>query len=231
MKSIIPISLALALCVCAYLGLVSCEDQPYQELDSTIATQPAINTGTDEVADVDADTDTEKNANTEADIKENASTDPKFPSGQGSPEGVACDMARAFINTNKNLWMKINHPTLTNNYPQAKEFVEDIAKQMDEMATIDSKDRLGPKEILRVYKARHLSMNGPASYGYALFSFEDVMFVDVVSLDSDGMEYPNRTLVIKDKSKWYAVPRPDLYELLSAGLNSESMSTELFENK
>ena len=74
-------------------------------------------------------------------------------------------------------------------------------------------------------------MNGPASYGYAVFNFEDVMFVDVVTLNFDGTEFLNRTLVVKDRSKWYVVPRPDLVSLLSWGLNSESESIDLFENK
>ena len=225
MKSFITISLVLISGACFH-ALISCSSKDQETLeDNAITTQPIIDTDSSAVADVSAEKESDPEPAT------STSLETEFPSGQDSPEGVACDMARAFINADKNLWMKINHPTLTNNYPQAKEFVEDMAAQMDEMAKIDPEDRLGPIEILRVYKARHLSMNGPASYGYAMFNFEDVMFVDVVALDSDGLEYPNRTLVIKDKSKWYAIPRPDLYELLSAGLNSESISTELIENK
>lgn len=203
MKLITTRSLALVLCVCALFYLASCEYQTSLDNGSVNTTQLTT--------DNDADS--------------------QFPSGQDSPEGVACDMAQAFINADKILWLKINNPTLTRPNTKANDFVENISKQMEEMAQIDIKDRPGPKEILRVYKARHLSMNGPASYGYAVFNFEDVMFVDVVALNSDGTEFLNRTLVVKDKSKWYVVPRPDLVSLLSWGLNSESESIDLFENE
>ncbi|MCH7849426.1 MAG: hypothetical protein IIB53_13810 [Planctomycetes bacterium] len=215
MKLITPMSCVLVSCVCAYFCLASCVDQTSLENGNVNTTRPTIKAETD--ADTDTDADTEK--------------DPTFPSGQISPEGVACDMARAFINADKTLWLKINNPTLTKPNTEANDFVENISKQMEEMARIDIKDRPGPKEILRVYKARHLSMNGPASYGYAVFNFEDVMFVDVVTLNFDGTEFLNRTLVVKDRSKWYVVPRPDLVSLLSWGLNSESESIDLFENK
>ncbi len=204
MKLITTRSLVLLLCVCSFSYLASCEN-------NTSLKHGSVNT-------------------TQATIKADTDMDPNFPSGQNSPEGVACDMARAFINADKALWLRINNQALMNN-SEARDFVENISKQMEEMAKIDIKDRPGPKEILRVYKARHLSMNGPASYGYAVYNFEDVMFVDVVALHSDGAEFLNRTLVVKDKSKWYVAPRPDLFELLSVGLNSESKSIDLFENK
>lgn len=207
MRLITTRSLVLLLCVCALSYVFSCEDQTSLETGRITTTELTTNT--------DAHTD----------------TDSTFPSGQDSPEGVACDMARAFVNADKELWLRINNPTLTRPNTEANDFVENISKQMEEMATIDIKDRPGPKEILRVYKARHLSMNGPASYGYAFFNFEDVMFVDVVVLNDDGTEYLNRTLVVKDESKWYVVPRPDLVSLLSWGLNSESESIDLFENE
>lgn len=203
MKLITASSLVSVLCVCALFYFAACQDQTSLEHSSINTTQLGTNTDTDS----------------------------KFPSGQNSPEGVACDMARAFINADKTLWLRINNPTLTRPNTEANDFVENISKQMEEMATIDTKDRPGPKGILRVYKARHLSMNGPASYGYAVLNFEDVMFVDVVVLNSHGTEYLNRTLVVKDNSKWYVVPRPDLVSLLSAGLNSESKSIDLFEHE
>ena len=205
MKLITTSSLVSVLCVCALFYFAACQDQTSLEHGSINTTQLSTNTDTD--------------------------TDSRLPSGQTSPEGVACDMARAFVNADKELWLRINNPTLTRPNTEANDFVENISKQMEEMATIDTKDRLGPKGILRVYKARHLSMNGPASYGYAVYNFEDVMFVDVVALNFDGSEFLNRTLVVKDKSKWYVAPRPDLFDLLSVGLNSESKSIDLFENK
>lgn len=59
----------------------------------------------------------------------------------------------------------------------------------------------GPVEILKVYKARYLSKNGPGSYGYAAFDFKNVMFVDVETKMEDGSTYTNRTLVFQKADK------------------------------
>jgi hypothetical protein len=87
----------------------------------------------------------------------------------------------------------------------------------------------GPKSIGKVFAARHLNLGGPASYGYAAFGFQDVMFVDVgVMLPNDKLGL-NRTLVIKDKNgRWYVHPMPDASLLLSAGLNDEAPSEHDF---
>ena len=79
------------------------------------------------------------------------------------------------------------------------------------------------------FAARHLNKNGPASFGYAAFGFQEVMFVDVgVFLHNDKQEL-NRTLVIKDKDgKWYVHPMPDVSPLLSAGLHDETASKQDF---
>ncbi len=98
MKLITPLSLVLVLCVCAYSCLVSCQDQASLEHGSVSTTQPTIKASTD--ADTDADADSEIVL--------------RFPSGQDTPEGVACDMARAFIDADKILWLEINNERLTN---------------------------------------------------------------------------------------------------------------------
>jgi hypothetical protein len=46
-----------------------------------------------------------------------------------------------------------------------------------------------------VFAARHLSKNGPASYGYAGFGFQDIMFVDVGVFLYSGERSMMRTLV------------------------------------
>ncbi|MEQ1752014.1 MAG: hypothetical protein ABL974_21515, partial [Prosthecobacter sp.] len=83
----------------------------------------------------------------------------------------------------------------------------------------------------KVFAARSLSKNGPASYGYASFSFQEVKFVDVgVFLHGDKRAL-NRTMVIKDKDgKWYVHPMPDVSPLLSAGLNDEAASEQDFSD-
>jgi hypothetical protein len=80
-----------------------------------------------------------------------------------------------------------------------------------------------------VFASRPLSRSGPASYGYAVFDFQDVRFVGVGVFLHDGGRALNRTLVIKDRSgKWYVHPLPGSSPLLSFGLNEESASTTDF---
>lgn len=82
---------------------------------------------------------------------------------------------------------------------------------------------------MKVFAARYLSKNGPASYGYAVLDFQDVMFVDVEVVLHSGNRHIRRTMVIKDRDgKWYAHPVPDLSPLLSYGLYDESASVLLF---
>ncbi|MBL4591152.1 MAG: hypothetical protein JKY96_04255, partial [Phycisphaerales bacterium] len=88
----------------------------------------------------------------------------------------------------------------------------------------------GPKEITNVFKARNLTANGPASYGFASMGLLDVQFVDVVVVMWDGTKFTNRTLVLQASDKnWYAMPRPDLFPLLSIGLNSETDSVTAWD--
>jgi hypothetical protein len=88
-----------------------------------------------------------------------------------------------------------------------------------------------PIKIARVFAARHLSKKDPASYGYASFNFEDVMFVDVEVVLRNGKQHLRRTMVIKDRDgKWYAHPVPDVSPLLSHGLYGESASEHLFSD-
>ena len=88
-----------------------------------------------------------------------------------------------------------------------------------------------PRKITKVFAARHLTKNGPASYGYAAFDFQEVMFVDVEVLLRNGSKLLRRTMVIKDRDgKWYTHPVPDVSPLLSYGLYDESASVHLFSD-
>lgn len=128
-----------------------------------------------------------------------------FPAGHDTPEGAACDLARAFI--------------------------ERDAETIRAEAVRAEASPGGPKAIGKVFAARRLSRNGPASYGYAAFGFQDVMFVDVGAFLHDGNRALNRTLVIRDKDgKWYVHPLPDASPLLSAGLNDEAASEKDFSD-
>jgi len=85
-----------------------------------------------------------------------------------------------------------------------------------------------PHTIKRVFAARHLSRNGPASYGYAPFDLQEVLFVDVDVILNDGASYVKRTLVIQARDgRWYAHPKPDLSPLLSMGLDNETPSIKI----
>ena len=84
----------------------------------------------------------------------------------------------------------------------------------------------GPKMIGIVFAARHLSLKGPASYGYAVHGFKEVEFVDVGVFQQDGKPVLNRTLMVQDSDgKWYVYPLPSAEPLLSAGLDTEPNST------
>jgi hypothetical protein len=156
-----------------------------------------------------------------------------FPSGHDTPEGAACDLARAFIKRDFSLFTNICVRPYAAGKGQGDyaAFLKSTVESMKAETERKDKPPRGPKAIGKVFAARHLSKNGPASYGYAAFSFQEVMFVDVgVFLHGDDDKRAlNRTMVIKDKdAKWYVHPMPDASPLLSAGLNEEAASERDF---
>jgi len=150
-----------------------------------------------------------------------------FPSGHDTPEGVACDLTRAFINRDGKLFLATSIRLYAGgNGPEAyAQFLKQTVQSVKEEAAKQEPSPHGPKSIARVFAARHLSKSGPASYGYAAFDFQDIMFVDVGVYLHSGERALNRTLVIKDRDgKWYVHPAPSVSPLLSLGLNEESAS-------
>jgi hypothetical protein len=154
-----------------------------------------------------------------------------FPSGHDTPEGAACDLARAFINHDASLLIS----TCIRAYAKGKSqddyaaFLQSTIESMKLEAAKTEPSPGGPKAIGKVFAARHLTRDGPASYGYASFDFQDVMFVDVGVFLQNGDHAMNRTLVIKDRDgKWYVHPIPNVSPLLSVGLNEESPSEHDF---
>jgi hypothetical protein len=150
-----------------------------------------------------------------------------FPSGHDTPEGAACDLARAFIKRDAALFTN----TCIRLYGPADyaAFLTNTVAGMKAEAAKKEPSPGGPKSIGKVFAARHLSKDGPASYGYASFEFQDIMFVDVGVFLQDGGHALNRTLVIKDRDgKWYVHPMPSASPLLSAGLNDEAASKQDF---
>lgn len=156
----------------------------------------------------------------------NASPD-GFPTGQQTPEGAACDLARSFINADAELFKSVCLSWKAGESgEQYTAFIEDMAARMNSMQGQSLEQFGGPKEITTCYEARHLSNNGPGSYGFAVMNLMDVMFVDVIADTWEGSPFMSRTLVVmRSDQNWYAVPRTDLFPLLSTGLMSESDST------
>ena len=157
-----------------------------------------------------------------------------FPVGTDTPEGAACNLARAFINRDASLFRS----TCIAPYGGAdtekayQEFLDGVTSQMKLEAAKTAPSPNGPKSINKCFAARHLSRNGPSSYGYAAFGFQDVMFVDVDVVTNSGKAQLCRTLVIKDEQgQWIVHPRPDLSPLLSEGLNDEPPSKTDFSEK
>ena len=156
-----------------------------------------------------------------------------FPSGHSTPEGVAADLARAFISRNAKLFTNtcIKPFGGGENRKAYESFLKQTAAQIVFATRKPTPPAGGPKAIRTVFASRALSKNGPASYGYATFGFLDVRFVDVVAVLRNGKTYTNRTLVILDSDKkWYVHPLPSSSPLLSAGLNEEPASVKSFKD-
>ena len=156
-----------------------------------------------------------------------------FPSGHDTPEGAACDLARAFIERDATLFTN----TCVRLYGRDKgpedyaTFLKETVESIQAEAAKKEPSPNGPKSIGKVFAARRLSKTGPASYGYTAFSFQDILFVDVGVRFHNGKRALNRTLLIKDKDgKWYAHPIPDVSPLLSEGLNEEAASSQDFSD-
>ena len=154
-----------------------------------------------------------------------------YPMGHDTPEGAACDLARAFIKRDVALFTN----TCIRLYGGGRgpaDYAAFLISTVDNMKAEAAKKGPtpgGPRSIGKVFAARHLSMSGPASYGYASFDFQDIMFVDVGVFLQDNDHVLNRTLVIKDSNgKWYVHPMPSASPLLSAGLNEETPSKQDF---
>ncbi len=152
--------------------------------------------------------------------------DDTFPTGHDTPEGVACDMARAFIarDASKFLDVCIKPDIFHGQSGKAyREFLQEKVEGIRIEAARSEPSPLGPKAIGICFAARHLSMSGPASDGYASYDFQDVMFVDVGNHLYNGERRLVRTLVIRDRNgMWYTHPAPGIHPLLSMGLNQES---------
>lgn len=151
-----------------------------------------------------------------------------LPSGHDTPERVACDLARSFINRGEKLFLTTSiRPYGGGSGREAySKFLPATVEGIKAEATKTEPSPGGPKSIGKVFAARHPSKSGPVSYGSA-FGFEDIMFVDIGVYLQNGGRAMNRTLVIKDKDgKWYVHPDPSASPLISEGLNEEKASVQ-----
>jgi hypothetical protein len=149
-----------------------------------------------------------------------------FPKGSSTPEGAACDFARAFIQRDAALFEAVILQPFGGgeSRSQYEAFLRDTKSAILEESRRPA-DR-GPREIAKVFAARSLSRTGPASYAYAAFGFADVKFVDVVVEIYGGGTNTNRTFVVQDSAgRWYVDPAPGIHPMMSAGLNEETAST------
>ncbi len=151
-----------------------------------------------------------------------------FPAGHDTPEGAACDLARAFIRNDPALFLA----TCVEPYgsPEARvayhRFLEGTVVQMKVGIVGSPPSPESPKGILKCFAARHLSKPGPATSGAAASGFQDVMFVDVSALLQNGTPQLCRTLVVRNKEgKWMVDPQPEQSPALSEGLDDEPPST------
>ena len=159
--------------------------------------------------------------------------DDGFPTGQTTPEGAASDFARAFIYSDVTLLRKICIRPYGDGQARSdySAYLTNLTTHLAQHKERSAPSPDNPGSIAKVFAARHLSNSGPASYGYATFDFEDVMFVDVEVLLGSGQRHLRRTLVIKDRDgRWYVHPAPDLSPLLSDGLFDEDPSVRMFSD-
>lgn len=151
----------------------------------------------------------------------------ELPTGQKTPEGVACDAVMAYINRDSKAWLAtlvrpIYGEEGNKQYAEFKQQMVDATDKAKEDKTFQ------PPRIVKCYEARPFSLNGPASAAYAIGQFTENMFVDVMVETASGKLQRMRYHVLQDKDeKWYFEPRPDLCPLYSMGLNKESDSTEV----
>lgn len=150
-----------------------------------------------------------------------------LPSGHNTPEGAACDLARAFIARDDKLFASTSIRLYGGGAGREaySKFLQQTVQSIKAEAAKKEPSPYGPKSIGKAFAARHLSKSGPVSFGYAAFGFEDIMFVDIGVYLYNGERAMNRPLVIKDgDGKWYVDADPSASPSLSDGLNEESAS-------
>ena len=151
------------------------------------------------------------------------------PSGHKTPEGIACDAVQAYADGDSEAWLKtLIRPIFGE---EGNQQYEDFKKQMVKLTDENknkNKDGFVAPRIVKVFKARDFSRNGPGSMAFALHEITGNKFVDIVLDVGEGKLQNIRYHVMFDKDeKWYFEPRPDLAALLAMGLNDEAPSKDV----
>jgi hypothetical protein len=147
-----------------------------------------------------------------------------LPAGHATPEGAACDLARAFMTSDVALFKStcikpFGAGNLRRDYSA---FLQQTSAAMAREAKSATPNPTRPKTVGKLWASRPLSHSGPASEGYALYNFKDIRFVDVGVFLYNGERSITRTMVIQDANgQWFVFPTPDLAPTLSYGLNQE----------
>lgn len=159
----------------------------------------------------------------------------EFPSGGSTPEGIACDLARAvYIKPNREALVaaSIGHyggPDINYKYDAAMVGLFEYIRLNQSAENSEGKSS---GELEKLYRSRSLNKKGSASYGYAVYNFHDIKFVDVqIKLPNKG-SIIYRVLVVKNQNgKWSAHPCPHVDPLLCEGLSEEKPSSVEFKRR
>lgn len=165
------------------------------------------------------------------------------PSGIATPEGVAADMVRAFIDRDSKVFNNSRYIRMCEGRDNPAKYYAAFLENASfangsEVFNID--DLPNPlQRISKVFSARSVAPPDEASkatwqQSLAFMSLEDRMFVDVVAVDSTGTEFVHRTVVEKHVGgAWFAVPPLSTPHWHSETLKAYSPSTDVLwtENK
>jgi len=155
-----------------------------------------------------------------------------FPVGQSTPEGAACEFARAFIKADPGLLKAVCVPSGEIGGKQYASFLSSLSQGMAAEHAKKTPSDGHPQKILSCDAMGRLSKNGPNSYAYAVLSLKDIGFVDVVTQLPKGRKMNVRTFVVETpKGKWLVFPAPQLDTILSDGLNQEKPTGISFSSK
>lgn len=142
-----------------------------------------------------------------------------FPTGSTSPEGAACDAARALVERDGEMLREASIDAFGSEHQKAA-----YERALTEAADTLEDEAVAPEGIVRVFDARLPTMAAPRAEMYARYGVLDVRFVDVV-LDYGEEERVARTLVARTPEKgWGVVVEPGIYPEISEGLAQESES-------